>query len=315
MENLKPKKYISLKTKITASIVVFVVLTLGVIFTISYINTASTIKTDLYLRLLNEVNIAVLQIDADKHSLLQEPADEETDAYKDIKLVLQKIRNNSTDIYYIYTMRENQNKDLTFIVDAEEDPAEISHLGDVYADASPFLKENFSNIKGALVEKDFSTDQWGTWVSAYAPIYDKYGRREGLLGIDIKSSDIVNNQRKVLSLFILIFILSGLLATILGIFLSKNLVKSVTSLTDILKSGSNIDEKINLHAASGEIGELADALRDSMKKSDVTQKESESRIADKTKVLEKMNELMVGRELEMIKLKKEINELKKEKGL
>jgi len=304
-ENIKPKKYISLKTKITISIVLFVNIVLGIILVTLYLNSLKTIKDDLSLRLINEVNIAVLQIDAEKHSQLKTIADEQTDNYKDIKSVLQKIRNNSTDIYYIYTMRENVKKEMTFVVDAEENPDKVSHIGDVYQDPNQFLINNFLTINKPVVEPGFSTDKSGTWISAYAPFYDKNNKRDGVLGIDIKASEIINNNIKVLIFYILTFLIAGLMSSLLGIYLSGNLIKSVNYLKEILNNNNN------KHIESEELEEFSNDLKIKLSQSNLLQKESEEHILNKNKTLEKMNQLMVGRELEMIKLKKEINELKK----
>lgn len=313
MENIKIKKFIGLKSKITLNIIIYSLVILSIVFTALYINSKRIIREDLNLRLLNEVNIAVLQINAQKHSTLKTVLDEETDAYKDIKLVLQKIRNNSTDIYYIYTLRENENNEIEFIVDAEESEEDISHLSDVYEDAGSFLKDNFLSINSPVVEKDFSTDQWGTWISAFAPFYDEYGNREGVLGIDVQASDVVSKESDLLKLYLLLFILSGLFSAILGFGLSKRLLKSITYLTNIFE---NNDKNINIESAMvgrDEIGALAVALKKKFSEVEKDKSEADIRYIDKNKTLEKMNELMVGRELEMIKLKKEINELKKGK--
>lgn len=313
MENIKSKKNFSLKNKITLSIVLFVIATLTVVFVVSFLQTTVTARENLRQHLLNEVNIAVLQIDAEKHSLLRISADEDTQAYRDIKIVLQRIRNNSNNIYYIYTLRENENKDISFIVDAEEDSINVSHLGDVYDDANPFLKDNFLTLNKPMVESGFTTDRWGTWMSAYTPFYGKDGKREGVLGIDIKAADILNQEKEKLLLYLLLYVLSGIFSTILGIFLSKNLINSLTYLTNILKNDKNNKSEAKINIAKDEIEELGNALKIKLDQDNLSQKEASDSIVEKNKILEKMNELMVGRELEMVKLKKEINELKKDK--
>jgi hypothetical protein len=285
----------------------FTLIILGIVFFVSFSNAYKIIKQDLSLRLRDMASVSALQISAEDHASLKVPSDEDSQVYKNIKETLKKIRNNSTDITYIYTLRENENGDIAFVVDAEEEIENVSHLGDVYTDANQFLKDNFLTINSPVVEKEFSTDKWGTWITGYAPFYDKNYKFEGILAMDVSVSDIANNQRKIIILYILTFVLSGLLAAILGIFLSKRLTKSIVSLNDILKN--NGDSK-DIVSSDDEIGYLANTIKSTLDKVNVDKKEKEDQILDKNKTLEKMNKLMIGRELEMIRLKKEISELK-----
>lgn len=314
MENKKPKKFLSIKTKITFSIVVFVLMTLSIVFSVSYLNTRKSMREDLDLRLLNMVNIAVLHVDVDKHSALKTLPDESTQNYLDVKMALRDVRDHSTDIRYIYTMRENEDKEIYFVVDAEEDPTNISHLGEVYEDPNQFLIDNFSKINKPVAEKEFTSDKWGTWISGYAPFYDKNGNREGVLGIDIKASDIISKQKELFYIYIISFIISGILSIILGLYLSRRLVNSITFLTSILK-GHNKDGIIGISPiGNDEVGDFTNVLKTTLDQINITQKNTEEKVSDKTKMLEKMNKLMIGRELEMIKLKKEVSELKKKIG-
>jgi len=309
MENLKNKKYFSIRTKITFSIVVFIIVTLGIVFSVSYINSKNAMRSDLDLRLLNMVSIASLHVDVDKHMALKNPTDEESENYKDIKNALRDVRNKSTDIRYIYTLRENDKKEIYFVVDAEEDPMNVSHLGDIYEDPNQFLIDNFSNIDKPIVEKDFSSDKWGTWISGYAPFYDKNGVKDGVLGIDIKASDVVARQNKLLFIYIATFLVCGIFSFLVGLYVSSKLTKSINYITSILKNngkGSEIFSRSN-----DEVGDLSDVLKTTLDEINTTQKNAEEKVSDKTKMLEKMNKLMIGRELEMIRLKKEIAELKK----
>ena len=133
---------------------------------------------------------------------------------------------------------------------------------------------------------------------------------DGLLAMDINALDIVSRERNILLLYIFIFIICLIFSIILGIFLSKNLAKSIISLTSILKDKDN--KEINIEEKSGdEIDELGNAIKNKMNESDVLQKQKDKNILEKNQTLEKMNKLMIGRELEMIKLKKDLSDYKK----
>ncbi len=310
MENTNIKKYLSIKTKITISIVFFVVLILALVFTVSFLNTKRIIRQNLDRRLSDIVSVAVLNIDAEKHFTLNNIEDENTDSYKEIKKKLQLIRDNTSgDITYVYTLRENKKGEIEFIVDAEESEENISHLGDVYEEPNQFLKDNFMTMDNVMVEKDFTTDKWGTWISAFAPFYTSDGERSGILGVDVKASSIVDYENKILFTYISIFILSALLSVLLGFYLSKRIIDSISYLTKAIK---NDDKNLGLIYNNDEVGELANVLKTKLDQVHSSKEEAEIHNSNNVKMLERMNKLMIGRELEMIKLKKEISELKKE---
>lgn len=309
-DKLKNKKYLSVKTKITIVFSLFMFVVLFLVFLFFYINAKNIYKENLRNHLLSIAEISSLQINGDEHNLLQSIEDEQSLEYKKLIQILKKIQEKVPEIYYIYTMRENDKGQITFILDPDDvDPNDISHIGTLYMDASPFLKDNFSSLDYSFAEEDFYTDEWGTWLSAYAPFYDSNGVRSGILGIDIDASDIIAKEKKLLTIYILIFSLLLILSIFLGLFVGSRIVKSVTSLTKILKDAEKNKGSIE-NFSNDEIGELANILNLTINKASVSQKENEQIITDKIKILERTNKLMMGRELEMIKLKKEIEILK-----
>jgi len=204
-------------------------------------------------------------------------------------------------------MRENEKKEIVFVVDAEENPVYVSHLGDIYTSASPLLKSNFSTINSSIVEKNFYTDQWGTWVSGYTPFYNKDGKKAGVLGIDIKASDIINKERNISYIYFLTFLLSGLFASLVGINLSKKITRSITSLNNILKDEKNLEI---FPASNDEIGELKRAFETILEKNNKSKIEIEEHLLGETKTIDKINKILANKEVEIAELKKEIGKLK-----
>lgn len=307
MDKDKSKKFFSIEKKITLSILLCVIFSVFNVIGASYINTQKIMKADVDARLLNMVSIAVLQVDVERHATLLTLEDQNSENYKEIKKTLQNIRNSSTDIAYIYTLRETADNKIAFVVDAEESEVDISNLGDIYDDADPNLINNFNTIDKPMVEKEFTTDKWGTWLSGYAPFYDQYGKRQGLLGIDIKASDIIAKQKDLLQVYLILLLISVIVSIILGLYISGKIIKSIASITSVL---INHDEEIKLPITNDEVGALAGVLKEKMNQLKVYSKNNEDKASEKTHALEKMNQLMIGRELEMIKLKKENSQLK-----
>ena len=100
-------------------------------------------------------------------------------------------------IHDIYTLRLGADGVTRLIVDGETDynrdgviDGELegtTDIGEVYDDVTP---EMATALKGvALFEAEPATDRWGTWVSAYAPIYNSLGELDAIVGVDFSAAD------------------------------------------------------------------------------------------------------------------------------
>ncbi len=98
----------------------------------------------------------------------------------------------------IYTFRRNEQGELMLILDSEtdndrngiyDDEREArTDIGEVYEDAeNPQLQLAFEGV--AAFDDVIYTDRWGTWVSAYAPMFDAQGRVEAVLGVDFDATE------------------------------------------------------------------------------------------------------------------------------
>jgi len=189
---------ISLRKKVFASfaaITVFVSVLLSFTFYLEY---HYQLRQDVRERLHDIVAVAALQIDAAAHNTLRKPEQEGNAVYLRLRRNLQRIRDAATGIRYVYTMVPGANHEIMFVLDAETNLEEIAHLGDLYDDASPLLSKNFSTLNQPLVENDFYTDKWGTWLTGYAPFYTKDGQRAGIIGIDIEATNIMTREHHLI---------------------------------------------------------------------------------------------------------------------
>jgi PAS domain S-box-containing protein len=121
-------------------------------------------------------------------SLSGSAADLEKVEYIELKNELIGQKNLVKDIQFYYIFRMLEDGGVIFLADSE-DPAspDYSAPGQLYMDASPELKEVFASGKPAI--EGPSKDEWGTWVSALAPIIDKNGQVQAVLGLDIDADD------------------------------------------------------------------------------------------------------------------------------
>ncbi|MGN6627061.1 MAG: sensor histidine kinase [Tepidisphaeraceae bacterium] len=96
----------------------------------------------------------------------------------------------------IYTFRRNAAGKPAFVVDSETDydrngtydgPREQrTAIGEVYEQATPNFLRALDGVAG--FDDEPYSDRWGTWISAYVPLYDASGKVEAALGVDFDAS-------------------------------------------------------------------------------------------------------------------------------
>lgn len=144
-----------------------------------------------------------------------------------------KILKSKTDLRYIYTLVKKDNK-IFFVTDIERpkdhthvnamhDPAHdnenqerdtTANVMEEYTEATAALKHAFS-MQSLQVEDKPYTDQWGTFISAYSPIFNNDGKFIGVVGVDLDVSAYNQAIMKMWNAFINGSLLACCLATIL----------------------------------------------------------------------------------------------------
>ncbi len=190
---------------------------------------------------------------------------EESPQYKKLIRELRDARNaNRSDNFYVkflYIMaRSSKNPhQMVFIADAEEDPTEAVYFGE------PDRQENLSHIRQHLEEKysptDFVTDEWGTWMSGFAPIYTPEGEYLATVGADISAHLVQEHLNSVFSYGLLGLISSLVIAFIGASFLSSQVTKSLSSICQSVKEigEGNLQQETHLDTED-EFNDLAEAI-------------------------------------------------------
>jgi len=79
-------------------------------------------------------------------------------------------------------MRKTDKQDIwQFVVDAEQDPQKVSHIGDEY-DVSKYPEMRIA-FRGPIADREPAEDKWGIWLSGYAPVRNASGRAEAIVGV------------------------------------------------------------------------------------------------------------------------------------
>lgn len=170
-------------------------------------------------RLKKVAQTASIQIDPELHSRITNRSDENTEAYRKIKAQLIAFRNANPGIRYVYTMRKTDNpNELQFVADAEEDPKLVSRPGDPYdTTETPEMRRAFG---GPAADLEPTRDKWGCWLSGYAPIKNKSGGSDAILGMDMslkrlcyEEADLRKSMARNLGLAVALAVVLSLLIT------------------------------------------------------------------------------------------------------
>jgi len=275
----------SLLSLLTTVFIVSGILISAFIIAILYTNFKNELRDELRNRLVSITNIAALQQDGDT---LLKVSSRDDEYYRLINEKNLKIRSADPNLVYVYTMRKNE-QGIYFIVDANLPGDEgIADFGQVYEEPGPTLEDNFDSISQTIIEPDFYTDEFGTFLSAYAPIYTSAGERAGVLGIDITADDVVARERQFLNTSLIIFFTSLPIIALSGYFLGRQLTVPLTELTRTAQkiADGNLGERAVEPTSSKEAALLATSFNTMTQKLEKLVNNLESQIAERTKSLE-----------------------------
>ena len=247
---------------------------LSLVFTANqYLTAKADYENTLRHRLKIIAGLAALGIDGDEHKTLRQPEDEGSPAYLRIRKFLQDVHLCDADITFVYTMRKQTKDDaMIFVVDATKDPEKLSHLGDRYQEVTPAMQQTLRPDAGITVEEEFSTDQWGSFLSAYAPIRSQDGGTDGFVGIDISINTYQAALRALLVKTVILCLAITLAAFLIAFLLARRIAQPFNASIPLLKelSKANLAVTVPTHLArrkdeTGDLVRSVETLRDNLR--------------------------------------------------
>ena len=139
--------------------------------------------------LARSAKFAATQIDGDLHDQFRGAALNTTPDYLKANRLLLSLTASDSDLAYAYTViEEAHNFYLVLDTDVPEDPSDNLALTP-YEDAPENL---ISAVRGqkALTASTPYTDQWGTFISSYAPFHNSKGEFAGVVGVDLRIANL-----------------------------------------------------------------------------------------------------------------------------
>lgn len=162
---------------LAATVILIATITLGSILTDKSGAAMRKLMND---HMLSVADLASDMIDGDKFSTLTS-YDKNTPAYDDVMSTLQFFRSN-IELEYIYTIKKDDNGDFIYVLDPDpEEPAEYGELIEV----TEAIKQ--ASKGGSAVDSEATHDKWGSFYSAFSPIFDSDGNVVGMVGVDFNA--------------------------------------------------------------------------------------------------------------------------------
>ncbi|WP_026885759.1 methyl-accepting chemotaxis protein [Clostridium beijerinckii] len=197
-----------------------------------------------------------VSIDGDKlEKIIKEQSDDSVE-YQDILNSMSLAKSKSVARNF-YTIERVQGTQAKFLVDVSVDASEF--LEDYTMDSG--MKEAFDD-KVVATNESF-TDEYGTFISAYAPIKNSEGKIIAIAGVDVDSSMFEGMRSALLKATILTIVIVSILAFVMIYLYSKKISNNIVKIQNVLgkMSDGDLTSSINIRTKD-EIEDIAISINE-----------------------------------------------------
>ncbi|QGU95933.1 HAMP domain-containing protein [Clostridium bovifaecis] len=189
---------------------------------------------------------AVKIIDGDKVEKVIKNKSIDIPEYKQVQEAMVLFKNDK-DIKYIYTMAKASDNTAYYVVDGAL--VEASSFGEE-SNLEDEMKEAFEG-QAIHTEKPV-TDNYGTFISAYAPIKNSSGEIIAIIGVDKEVGTFINIKNRLTMSIAVAAVFIIILAILSSIIFSKRISLNVEKIRHTLKKMADGDLTIDLDIKSGD---------------------------------------------------------------
>lgn len=261
-----------------ALLTIVVALALAVVYIIT---TRQSLRLGFSERLRDVAGLTAARVDGSLHAGLLANNQKFSDDYNTIRDGFLEMQEAAPDIASIYTIRRVGER-AVFVVDAHLDPADIhtAHLN-----TSGFARTQFDAITAPTADTNFNTNQWGTFLSGYAPIYNAQGDLDAILVVEMDAAIVTAREGEVLtSLLVALAPLLVVLAAA-GYIAGRLLTRSISRLGQAARRFADGDLGQRVRPGRGwapEVVDLADSFNEMADRLEDLLTNLEKRVADRT---------------------------------
>lgn len=187
--------------------------------------------------------LAAATVDAEAFEQIYEGSETFSYNYDRVDETLSIVKDNSS-LEYVYSFRLDENGEPYFVVDT--DHSEGATYGEAY-EMDETMEKAFAGENS--VDSSATSDEWGTYISAYAPIM-KGTKIVGIVGVDVDYSDV---QAKLNDARITIFGICAIVLVILfvAVFIvskrvSNNLRRLNNKVSELADGSGNINKRLEI---------------------------------------------------------------------
>ncbi len=257
---------ISVTMKLIIGIVIFLIASDLIIGFTVYNKSKSLLVKQIKDNAQNISSCIANSIDGEEFALVgNDESAVDSEVYQDILSQLEVFRDNS-GVEYVYTIRKNDAGVNVFAVDA--DPEEPGMPGEEFGDESDDVEEAFGGEN--VVNKEPYTDEWGTHISSYSPIYAG-DEVVGLAVVDI-SMDWINSQCKDIAKLIavicsILFVIGMFIMFIIGKFFKHQFRQLNDKVKELANGDGDLTKQIEVRTGdefeviASNINELINYIR------------------------------------------------------
>lgn len=176
-----------------------------------------------------------------------------------------------TQVTYLYILFKSADGQFPYMMEgqtSDESPDTEVVLGMV-DDAINFAPEAFTTFETnvAMTSSLYETEEYGTLISAFAPIQDKNGQAIGVVAVDLNIDDVMQTSYNFLiTLVITILVLCIISGVFARSYLKNHLGKQINEITEASKKMAVGNLDISLVAENNdEIGQLIESFDEMVK--------------------------------------------------
>ncbi len=293
MQGSTRRRYQRLSTKLALAYSGLIVLVSGTLSIGLFFQLRASQRESFRERLQDIVTLSASQIDGDLHSLVLSPADLTTAPYRVNSQVLQQVGSVSEDIRRLYTVRQNTEGELVYILDLVPERGRPEAFINTPIENVPLLlREGIDDIVEPTTDPSLTTlEEGATILRSYAPIVDELGRLEAILVIELDASALLTSEAQARNLALLIFAITLPLASLIGWILSNQLTAPIVELVDTAEKIGEGDLSQTVAVKSrDEVGILAETFNQMMEQLRVSFNTLEVQVENRTQALSELTE-------------------------